>query len=103
WRAGFRDGAWRVTSVDPNGPAAGVLAPGDRLLAIAGDSRAALVGPASRVRELPAGVPYDLRFERRGEERASRIALAAVPRTRAERAYLAPLRLLPFAVLATRP
>lgn len=35
---------WRIATVDPAGPAAGRLEPGDRLVAIDGDRRAARFG-----------------------------------------------------------
>ena len=37
-------GGWIVSSVDADGPAAGRIQPGDRLLAIDGDQRSAVIG-----------------------------------------------------------
>jgi hypothetical protein len=101
WRAAYEHGAWVVSRVDPKGPASGVLEEGDRLLAVDGDARAAAVGPFFRIRETAPGQEYELRVARRGEARAARLQLAAVPRARGELGYLVSLLLLGAAFLAT--
>jgi len=59
-----RDG-WFVSEVDGGGPAAGRMQPGDRLLAIDGDPRAAVIG-VSYWRKVRAGDTYRVDLERAG-------------------------------------
>ena len=51
-----------ILEVDPNGPAAGLLAPGDVVLSIDGDPVTSGAALAERVRSSPAGVPLTLRI-----------------------------------------
>jgi eukaryotic-like serine/threonine-protein kinase len=51
---------WRIATVDPAGPAAGRLEPGDRLVAIDGDRRAARFGAHWRLERLDPGRPYSI-------------------------------------------
>ena len=44
WTLALRDGGWVVDTVDEHGPAAGRLEVGDRLLALNGDERVAVLG-----------------------------------------------------------
>jgi hypothetical protein len=60
-----RDG-WFVSEVDGGGPAAGRIQPGDRLLAIDGDQRSAVIG-VSYWRAVRGGDTYRVDLERAGE------------------------------------
>ena len=57
-----------VGKVAVPGPAAGILLPGDRILAFNGDPRAARVGPAVFLQFVRPGSDYTLRVYRHGEE-----------------------------------
>ena len=57
-----------VGKVAVPGPAAGMLLPGDRILAFNGDRRAARVGPAVFLQFVRPGGDYTLRVDRHGEE-----------------------------------
>jgi predicted metalloprotease with PDZ domain len=56
---------WIVSDVNASGPAAGRIEPGDRLIALNGDGRAAVLGVASWA-GLRAGDTYRVDLERRG-------------------------------------
>jgi len=58
-----------VLEVDPSGPSAGLLAPGDVMLAVDGEPLTSGAALAERVRSSPAGVPIVLRIEHAGVER----------------------------------
>jgi PDZ domain-containing protein len=58
-----------VLEVDPSGPSAGRLAPGDVVLAVDGEPLTSGAALAERVRSSPAGVPIVLRIEHAGVER----------------------------------
>jgi eukaryotic-like serine/threonine-protein kinase len=45
WTATRAGDEWRIATVDPTGPAAGLLSAGDRLVAVNGDPRARTLGP----------------------------------------------------------
>ncbi len=62
-----------ILEVDPNGPAAGLLAPGDVVLSVDGDPVTSGAALAERVRTSPAGVPLTLRIVHGGVERDQRI------------------------------
>ena len=66
WAVRATRGGWFVSDVDIHGPAAGRIQPGDRLLAINGDERRAVVG-VSYWRAVRVGDPYRVDLERRGE------------------------------------
>ncbi len=67
WRAGPGPGGWVVSQVDRNGPAAGKLQRGDRLLAIDGDSRVERTGPLFRLEDAPPNQAYDVMVDRAGQ------------------------------------
>ena len=75
WVARPEYSGWFVTSIASGGPADGRLEVGDRLLAINGDERAAVIG-TSYWRHLPAGETYRVDIERRGIRRS--VELCAV-------------------------
>jgi eukaryotic-like serine/threonine-protein kinase len=57
---------WVVSQVDPDGVAAGKVQAGDRLLALNGDGRAAVIGTA-QFRDVNGGDRYRVDFERHGQ------------------------------------
>ncbi|MCU0619271.1 MAG: hypothetical protein MUF40_05125, partial [Gemmatimonadaceae bacterium] len=78
WREGGRqkplgwvpqraDTQWIVGRVDPRGPAAGRLVPGDVIVAIDGDSAAARLGPRWFLRDSPDRTRYAITIVRAGE------------------------------------
>ena len=66
WNVRVERGGWFVTYVEGYGPAVGQLEVGDRLLAINGDERSAIVG-VSYWRHVRGGATYRVDLERRGE------------------------------------
>ncbi len=64
WTATPDDGAWVVRAVAPGGAAEHLLQPGDRLLAIDGDSAVQLIGPAWILRDSPEKHNYRLTIAR---------------------------------------
>ena len=62
-----------ILEVDTNGPAAGLLAPGDVVLSVDGDPVTSGAALAERVRTSPAGVPLTLRIVHGDVERDQRI------------------------------
>ncbi len=64
WSAEARHERFYVDAVDPNGPAAGRLRPGDAIVSLNGDERVARAGPAAKWRFVPAGVPYRIEVAR---------------------------------------
>ncbi len=67
WAEARRGAAIRVAIVDPAGPAAGKLLPGDRLLSLNGDLNVAQVGTAAYRRSALIGERYRIQVERNGE------------------------------------
>ena len=65
WDARATNDGWFVSAVDPDGPAAGKIEPGDRLLALDGDERAAVLGTPLND-NVPGGHSYGVDLERRG-------------------------------------
>src|SRR5439155_16101309 len=65
WTLTARDAGWVFATVDENGPAAGRLEAGDRLLALNGDGRAAVLGYLFFA-NAPVGQTYRLDVDRRG-------------------------------------
>src|SRR5471030_647048 len=55
---------WRIASVDPAGPAAGILHPDDRLVAINGDPRAGRFGALWQLGRIEPGRPYAIEVVR---------------------------------------
>ena len=62
---------WFVSGVEAGGPAAGTIEVGDRLLALNGDERSAVIGTA-QFRDVKSGAIYRVDLERRGQ----RVSLA---------------------------
>jgi GAF domain-containing protein len=78
WRpAPAPDGGVLVAGVDPAGPAADVLAPGDRVVAVNGDRRVSWASFPWLVEPLPIGRDYALRVARAGRELETRLPGAA--------------------------
>ena len=73
WAATWKNGSWLVKTVDPAGPAAGKLAPSDRILAINGDARAQRIGPVWYLRDRPAATSYTIQVERDGRPTECRL------------------------------
>ena len=78
WLQGVAGGVSIVAQVGPNGPAAGILQPGDEVVAWNGDGRIARVGGVFFRRSLPADASYTLTIRRAGVERT--VTLTALPR-----------------------
>src|SRR5262245_23986993 len=74
WIARPEYSGWFVTSIDRGGPADGRLELGDRLLAINGDERAAVIGP-SYWRNVPGGTTYRVDVDRRGHRQSVELLL----------------------------
>src|SRR5262249_27435541 len=66
WEAIRRGDAWYVSSVDQRGPAAGHLVVNDRVLAVDGDTRIAIVGPIFKT--IRPDSTYSIRVARGGAE-----------------------------------
>ena len=77
WSENERKGGWYVTSVDPSGPAAGVLRPGDRLLRLEDIPPAPGMGTRFQRRALGPGDRYRLAIERDGRLYARSLSVAA--------------------------
>jgi hypothetical protein len=67
WDTKRRGDAWLVSSVDPQGSAAGQLAVNDRFLAINSDTRVALAGP--KLKKIQPNSVYSLLVARSGVEK----------------------------------
>ena len=78
WTMTPRDNSWVVATVDEKGPAAGRLEPGDRLLALNGDARAAVLGYFFFV-NAPVGELYRLDLNRRGAPVSIDVLMAVGP------------------------
>ena len=79
WSATRNDGtAWFVSEVDAEGPAAGQIQLGDRLLAINGDERRAVIGLFQWV-FVDGGKTYRVDFERNGERVSVELPMPVVP------------------------
>src|SRR5258708_7928671 len=63
WTAISRGDSWFVNRVDPAGPAAGRLQPGDQVIAVNGDIRASRINPAFILRFLSPQQSYTLRVK----------------------------------------
>jgi hypothetical protein len=73
WQAAEDGGTWTVQTVVAHGPAAQVLQPGDRILAIGGDSRAARIGPDWFLQGTLPGKSYRIQFARGGATREEQL------------------------------
>ena len=78
WTLAARDTGWVFTTVDENGPAAGRLEVGDRLLALNGDTRAAVLGYLFFA-NAPLGEIYRLDVDRRGTPVSMDLLMAEGP------------------------
>jgi hypothetical protein len=79
WRANRTDGtSWFVSHVDEEGPAAGRIQLGDRLLAINGDERRAVVGTIQWI-FVDGGKTYRVDLDRRGERVSLELPMPLVP------------------------
>ncbi|MBL8114666.1 MAG: protein kinase [Acidobacteria bacterium] len=87
YSAARSQGAVAVTRVASDGPAARVLEPGDVLLAVDGDPRAATIGVWFRMPEIARGTPYRLTVERKGVVRDVVLQARLKPRPLTDRAY----------------
>ena len=70
---------WIVSDVNASGPAAGRIEPGDRLIALNGDGRAAVLGTANWA-DLRAGDTYRVDLERRGTRVSYHLPISTVGR-----------------------
>ena len=77
WADEVRDGAWHVATVDPAGPAAGLLAPGDRLISVNDDTNVERAGVGAYRRELKIGQDYQLGVNRDGQAQSIVLGVAA--------------------------
>jgi hypothetical protein len=77
--------SWFVSRIDPGGPAAGRIEPGDRIINMNG---APPIGPAGTTlhrRELAAGQTYEITVERAGQRQTMSLVAAAGPSALATR------------------
>ena len=74
WEARATDAGWIVTSIVPDGAAAGRLEPGDRLLALNGDKRAAVLGPPL-LDNVPVDHTYRVDLARDGRQFSAELML----------------------------
>jgi signal transduction histidine kinase len=69
-----------VTAVEPEGPAAGVLSVGDRILSINGDGAySGFFRPDNQVYNYPPGTKYQVRFLHQGEVREAELQITSRP------------------------
>lgn len=73
WTAVASDGGWTVESVDPRGPAAGLLSAGDQLRAIDGDPAVQRAGPVWALRDAPERSSYVVELVRASDTLSVRI------------------------------
>ncbi|MEK6410914.1 MAG: hypothetical protein AABN34_28665 [Acidobacteriota bacterium] len=78
WRGQTDGRVWFVSDVDDAGPAAGRIQLGDRLLAINGDERRAVIG-VFEWRFVESGKTYRVDLDRRGERVSLELPLPLVP------------------------
>jgi hypothetical protein len=77
WEARATNAGWIVTSIVPDGAAAGRLEPGDRLLALNGDERAAVLGPPL-LDNVPVDHTYRVDLARDGRQFSAELMLPLV-------------------------
>jgi hypothetical protein len=68
-----------ITEIDAGGPAGGKLRPGDRIVAIDGDRRVAVLGTYWKLGQLRPGQSYDIEFEREGSVHRVALEYRVVP------------------------
>jgi len=76
WEQEKRNGVWHVSRVDPAGPAAGKLQPGDRLVSLNGDRYVDRAGTMPYRRALAASEVYELSVLRDGSPRSLTLTVA---------------------------
>ncbi|HTS31089.1 MAG TPA: protein kinase [Bryobacteraceae bacterium] len=74
WTAASSGGSWFIQMVDPNGPAAGRLFPGDRILAAEGNGDVARIGPSWTLRDRPNQPDYSIEVVQGGTSVQYRLA-----------------------------
>lgn len=79
WTLSVERESWRFVAVDPTGPDAGRLKPGDRLLSLNGDPRAAVLGALLFVNAPIEGV-YRVEIDRYRQRKAYDMLMPAGPR-----------------------
>ena len=77
WTLRVTGDGWFVSQVEAGGPAAGHIEVGDRLLALNGDERAAVIGTA-QFRDVDGGTSYRVDFERGGQRVSLELPLRIV-------------------------
>jgi GAF domain-containing protein len=92
WISGRSDDRLTVVGVDPNGPAARLLQPGDELIAWNGDRNILLVGTAPYGRNVRADTTYTLTIRRAGVEQTATLGTEA--RARHDQRWLSVSKLL---------
>ena len=80
WDEARRRGEWLITSVDPQGPAAGRLEVGDRLIGMNGVPPFGRGGTGVHRRQLWVGEIYQVSIERQGARMTQTLTLAEGPR-----------------------
>ena len=109
WSYRIGPDGWYVLAVDAHGPAAGVLAPGERIVAVEGDRAPAYGLLFVALHRIEPGVPYTLRVGSTGGERdvvlTARLATAPTGLRRGAQILFSGLSFLVVAcvVLALRP
>ncbi len=86
WTAARSGAGWYIQTVDADGPAAGVLASGDRILAIDGDARYAEVDPALKLNFIAPQQWYSTQVAGTGTPRLVRLQ-SRVTRNRTNAAF----------------
>ncbi|MEO6393910.1 MAG: protein kinase, partial [Pyrinomonadaceae bacterium] len=87
WQSAVRNGQRFITTVDPNGPAAGALHPGDRIISFNNDLRFERLDPRSLTRAYPWGGSYTGVIQRGPQEQRVNLSfrpvrnLSALPRS----------------------
>jgi hypothetical protein len=79
WHAGATNDGWFVSLVEADGAAAGKIAVGDRLVALDGDERAAVLGTLL-FDNVPGGHSYRVDLERHGSRVSVELPLPLVRR-----------------------
>ena len=79
WRARAVAGTWRVVTVSPAGPAAGLLQVGDEVIAFNSDRRVQRIGPNWHLPDLAQGTSYELTVQRAGAPIAVTLQARARP------------------------
>ncbi|HKY97169.1 MAG TPA: protein kinase [Gemmatimonadaceae bacterium] len=73
WSYALVEKQWRVQAINPQGPAAGLLETGDRIVAIDGNPSAERIGPKWFLRDSPDRNDYTITVSRQGSELTRKI------------------------------